>query len=155
MQLWEVNCGKQCPLIGACRVNGLLVPHSPFWRHPLILASQHQLALRGLMVNTLPMGSGFYALHKFWLDIYILHACFIGQQMKRNLKTSILILGVGNGRNFLFNTCTMKTLSISRSQNLGMERVNLNFEISWVNCKGLQKGAWSCDQNALEKLEIV
>jgi hypothetical protein len=40
--------GKECLSIGGCRLNGLRGTSSPFCRHPPILASQEQLALRGL-----------------------------------------------------------------------------------------------------------
>ena len=45
---WEVCCGKGFDLIGGCRLNGLWGTSSPFCRHPPILASQEQLALRRL-----------------------------------------------------------------------------------------------------------
>jgi hypothetical protein len=44
----EVNWGKECHLIGGCRLNGPRGTSTPFCRHPPILASQEQLALRGL-----------------------------------------------------------------------------------------------------------
>jgi hypothetical protein len=49
MHPWEVHWGKECLLIGGCRLNGLRGTSSPFCRHPPILASQEQLALRGLI----------------------------------------------------------------------------------------------------------
>jgi hypothetical protein len=48
MHQWEVNWGKACLLIGWCWMNGLWGTSSPFCRHPPILASQEQLALKGL-----------------------------------------------------------------------------------------------------------
>jgi hypothetical protein len=46
MQQWEVHWGKVCLSIGGCRLNGLRGTSSPFCRHPPILASQEQLALK-------------------------------------------------------------------------------------------------------------
>jgi hypothetical protein len=49
---WEVHWGKECLSIGGCRLNGLRGTSSPFCWHPPILASQEQLALRGLRAST-------------------------------------------------------------------------------------------------------
>jgi hypothetical protein len=53
MRQLEVHWGKECLSIGGCRLNGLRGTSSPFCRHPPILASQEQLALKGLMTEYL------------------------------------------------------------------------------------------------------
>ena len=49
-----VHSGIECLSIGGCRLNGLQGMSSPFCQHPPILASQEQLALKGVKQLSCP-----------------------------------------------------------------------------------------------------
>jgi hypothetical protein len=78
MQQWEVHCGKECLLIGECRLNGLWGTSSAFCWHPQILASQEQLALRGFNMSGTELIKQIDSKHRSLLgQIYLTKYTFV------------------------------------------------------------------------------